>query len=115
MSGPLTHAAAHSIVHCFGIKRVRDRSSPLSEYKGFAGKRTQLQVGGLQDLFQSLSEELPEGGVSWKVHIRHSEHTCPGQRLLQHQAGRDRAAAAQLHLAGESRTHFNAGEHNSKT
>lgn len=97
-----------------GIRCIRDRSPSVSEYSRFAGKWTRLQRDRLQDLFQGLFEELPDGGVSWKLHIWQSRHTCSGNGLIQHPAGRQAAFTAQLHLAGKrtcpavGRMHFYA-------
>lgn len=63
-----------------GIRCIRDRVASFSEYQGFAGEWTQLQQHGrLQDLFQGVFEELPDRGVSWKVHFWQSPHTCSGR------------------------------------
>lgn len=86
-----------------GIRCIRDRAPSVSEHERFAGKWTQLQQhDGLQDLFQGVFEELPDGGVSWKLHFWQSHHTSAGHRLVQHPAGRPAAPAAQLYLAGKS-------------
>lgn len=81
---------------------VRDRAASFSEHERFAGKRAQLQHDRLQDLFQGLFEELPEGGVSWKLYIWQGHHTCSGHRLLQHPTRLQATSAAQLHLAGKT-------------
>lgn len=84
-----------------GIRCVRARSPSLSEFSRFAGKWTELQHGRLRHILQGLFEKLPNRGVSRRLHFWQIRYTCSGQRLLQHPAaGRQAAAAAELHLAG---------------